>query len=637
MSAIRRTLLILSLVLLLVPATVGPWLIGSTRTWALSLDLAAAFAGSAVFLFRRVLPAGRNASRAAFPPAFPAFAAFVLYIALRVPFAVAPFAAAGEALRAFALLLLYAALWPMAREHGLWRALLACLLLSIACMVIYAFHQHLEHSTAVLWMQRPGVYKMRASGAYLCPNHFANWLAMGAAAALALALLPAAGAAMRLAALYALFLAIPGVYLSQSRSAILGLLAAFALIPFAVFARESKTRFALALVLVPLLVAGAGFLSIRTVPAVQTRFQDVLEDPDRAGGARLRVWHDSLAMMQAKPVEGFGPASFIWAYPPFRKHVSNTFLWDYPHNEYVGLLVEEGAAGAALFFAGGLWLFGWWVWRLSRIRSRGAAAVLAGAGAVVAASAVHAVFDFNIHIFPNAATLVALFCALCAAADEADGSAGGEASRGAMEIVRKLVAAALAVLAVWACAYAVRRFESYRQTLVGRVAADRADWDDAHAAFDRAKEACPGDPAPWAEDGSTWLTQATWFVGPDPAMRWQGKMERAAAAVASLSRSHDLHPKDLLVLGTLAYAEEMTGDDASAEAHLREWAGYDRSDIGAREALGLFLRRRGRNAEALAVFLEAKEDGFGGRTIDKNIRDLRRMAEAEAAAGGSAP
>jgi hypothetical protein len=81
----------------------------------------------------------------------------------------------------------------------------------------------------------------------------------------------------------------------------------------------------------------------------------------------------------------------------------------------------------------------------------------------------------------------------------------------------------------------------------------------------------------------------------------------------------------------------MTGDDASAEAHLREWAGYDRSDIGAREALGLFLRRRGRNAEALAVFLEAKEDGFGGRTIDKNIRDLRRMAEAEAAAGGSAP
>ncbi|MBQ7252062.1 MAG: O-antigen ligase family protein, partial [Kiritimatiellae bacterium] len=384
MSALRRVLLVLSLVLLSVPFAAGPWLIGSTRTWALSLDLAATFLGAALFLFSRAaLPAGRFSAGWRLPPAFPAFAAFVLYVALRVPSAAAPFAAAGEALRALALLLLYAALWPIAHEHGLWRVLLAVLLLSAACMAMYALHQHLEHDTSVLWATRPAPYGLRASGAYLCPNHFANWLAMAAAAALALALLPAAGAAMRLAALYALFLAVPGVYLSQSRSAILGLLAAFALLPLAVFGRESKTRFALALLLVPLLAAGAGLLSIRTVPAVKTRFAAVLEDPDRAGGARLRVWRDAVEMYKARPVAGFGPASFMWAYPPFRKNVANTFLWDYPHNEYVGLAVEEGAAGAALFVAGGLWLFGWWAVRLSRTRSRGAAAALAGAGGVV--------------------------------------------------------------------------------------------------------------------------------------------------------------------------------------------------------------------------------------------------------------
>ena len=637
MSAFRRALLLPAFLLLLVPAAVGPWLIGSTRTWALSLDLAAVFLGAALFLASRaLLPAGRGAAAWRLPPAFPAFAAFVLYVGLRVPFAVAPFTAGGEALRALALLLLYAALWPLARETGAWRAILAALLLSAACMAMYALHQHLGHDTSVLWAERPAPYGLRASGAYLCPNHFANWLAMAAVSSLALSLLPAAGAAMRLSALYVLFLAVPGIYLSQSRSAVLGLFAAFAFLPVAVFGRESKTRFALAVLLVPLLAAGAGILSVRAVPALKTRFHDVLENPDRAGGARLRVWRDAVEMVKARPVAGVGPASFMWAYPPFRKNVANTFLWDYPHNEYVALAVEEGAAGATLFFAGGLWLFGWWAVRLARTRSRGAAAALAGAGGVVAASAVHAFFDFNIHIFPNPCSLVALFCALCAAADEADNvpSAGGGKAAAA---VGRVAAGLLACAALAALVPVARRYVSYRETLRGRAAADMnrpgwAGWDGAHEAFARAQRACPGDPAPWLEDGTAWLGQAMLFVAPDAEARRAGKLERAETARKALERAVALNPADGGAKGMLARAEEMTGDAAAAERHLREWMAYDLSDGAAREALGMFLRRQGRKREALEVFEAAKEEGFWSKTMSANLRLLRRSVAAEEAA-----
>ncbi|HEY7337764.1 MAG TPA: O-antigen ligase family protein [Bryobacteraceae bacterium] len=70
---------------------------------------------------------------------------------------------------------------------------------------------------------------------------------------------------------------------------------------------------------------------------------------DRAGGARLLLWRDSLRMAAAKPLTGFGPDNFVSEFPRFQSvelaRAYPDFSHESPHNIFLDSLTEEGLGG----------------------------------------------------------------------------------------------------------------------------------------------------------------------------------------------------------------------------------------------------------------------------------------------------
>ena len=308
-SASQRIYDGLALLLLMWPATGGMWLLGSTRTWGFAPGLFISFLGSLLVLARPLV--FRDAPRAAAPAGFWIFAVLAAYVALRVPAAAVPYAARWEALR---WICLTAAAWSWtqtARVARRWQGLLFILLLSVAFQCLYATVQEMNGARGVLWMLRPEQYGLRASGTYLCPNHFANVLAMLLPVAAVLLFLPEAGLPLRLMALYFLAVAAAPLYWSLSRSAWLGALAGLAATALLLALRRSRAWFLAALVAMPLLAAAAGWFAWQALPGVRMRVGAVLESRAESGGIRVPMWLDSAAMIRARPVAGFGGGSFV--------------------------------------------------------------------------------------------------------------------------------------------------------------------------------------------------------------------------------------------------------------------------------------------------------------------------------------
>ena len=378
LSAPRRIYDGLALALLMWPATAGMWLLGSTRTWGFAPGLAISFLGSLLVVARplvfRVVPRG-------FAPAgFWIFAALAVYVAARVPAAAVPYAARWEALR---WICLTAAAWSWtqtAYRSRRWQGLLFVLLLSVAFLCLYATMQQMNGSRMVLWAVRPEQYGMRASGTYLCPNHFANVLAMLLPVAAVLLFLPEAGFPLRLMAAYFLAAAVAPLYWSLSRSAWIGTLAGLGATALLLAWRRGRAWFGAALLGLPLLAAVGGWLAWQALPGVQFRVRQVLEKKEESGGIRVPMWRDAPAMIRDRPIAGFGGGSFVWTYPAYQRRPKHHLTYDFLHNEYLQMQVEYGAIGTGLLLVGLLWGTAGAAVAVGRTRNRAGAALLAGAG-----------------------------------------------------------------------------------------------------------------------------------------------------------------------------------------------------------------------------------------------------------------
>jgi len=288
-----------ALLFLMWPATAGVWLLGSTRTWGFAPGLLLSFLGSLLVLARPLV--FRSMPRGHAPPGFWAFTILVAYIVLRVPFSSVPYAARWEALRWVCLL---AAAWSWTQMGGRvhrWKWLLGVLLMAVALDGLYAIIQHVNSADTVLWAPRPEQYGLRASGTYLCPNHFANLIALLTPLALVLIFLPEAGLPLRLMAGYFLLISTPVLYWTQSRSGWMGVTAGLMVTGLLLAWRKSRSWLLMALVALPLLAAAAGWTAWQTLPAVRTRFGAVLENPEKAGGIRLAMWRDAPEMFKDRP------------------------------------------------------------------------------------------------------------------------------------------------------------------------------------------------------------------------------------------------------------------------------------------------------------------------------------------------
>lgn len=623
----------LALLLLMWPAAGGMWALGSTRTWGFAPGLVVSFCGSMLVLARplvfRAMPRGWA------PPGFVLLAVLTAYIVIRIPWAAVPYAARWEGLR-WACLLAAAWSWTqVARRAHRWKWLLGVLLLAAALNSLYAVIQHVNGSSQVLWAPRPEQYLMRASGTYLCPNHFANMLAMLFPLALALMLLPAAGFPLRLMALYFFIVSLPVIYWTQSRSGWLGMVAGVCTTLTLLAWRRSRAGLLLALVALPLLAGAGGWAAWKTLPAVRTRVGAVLEDPEEAGGIRMQMWRDVPAMVRARPVLGFGGGAFVWIYPPYQTHVEDHLHWDFLHNEYLQLLVEYGTAGLVLGLAALAWCLTGLVRGVLRARSSESAFLLAGAGGSLTACLVHALFDFNFHIFPNPHALV--WIGGVAWGGWFMQERGGESVQ---ERHRKIRAVA-AVLGALACAYgawlAFAGGMSYAWNLKGDLARTRLDWEDVESDYRKAMAWDSWNWRPHLGMGDLKSIQALWHRDPDLEREQAGKQQLAAEAAESFRKARSRNACDMAVEFGLGRALNAMGDPDKALEHYRRAAAYQQRHIFYREQLGIQLRRMGRDREALEVFRRNVEDGVSSDVSRLNIRMLERKLAREEAGTGAEP
>ncbi len=611
----------LALLLLMWPATGGMWLMGSTRMWGIAPGLFLSLSGSLLVLARPLV--FRDTPRWRIPAGFGWFAALAILAVAGVPRAAVPYAARQEALRWVCLL---AAAWSWTqtggREHR-WKWLLGVLLLAVALNSLYALVQEVNGSTRVLWAARPAQYGLRVSGTYLCPNHFANMVAMLFPMALVLLFLPEAGFPLRLMAVYFLLVSAPALYWTQSRSGWLGMLGGVGAAALLLAWRKGRLRFLAVLVSLPLLAGALGWTAWQTLPAVRQRFGLVLENPEKAGGIRMAMWRDAPAMFRERPAFGFGGGSFVWAYPPYQRHVREHLTWDFLHNDYLQLLLEHGATGLVLALAG-LAVGAWGIARAVRkARSRAGALLLAGAGGSLAACLIQALFDFNFHIFPNPHALVWI-------GGVAWGvwfmhEQGEEPAEGLRRKLRWAVSAGGALACGAGAWLALMAGVSYVWHVKAEIARAGMDWTAAEADYQKAIRRDGGNWQPHLGLGHLAAAKAAWFFDPDPDAERAGKRRLAEEARAHYAKALELNPCEMAAVFGLARMANATGDPEGALEQFRRAAAYQRRHVFYREQLGIQLRRMGRDREALEVFRKNVEDGVATDISALNIASLERV------------
>ena len=274
---------------------------------------------------------------------------------------------------------------------------------------------------------------IRASGPFISPNHFANYLALIFPLALTgilsgrilaperrgKALSRGASGAERIFCGFVSFTLTIGILLSLSRGgwigAVLGVSILLGVFLFSspekrpAFLRQPKgVLLKFSLLCCVLLLALALFLVGRAGRRqVDIRFEQTVMNevslPDR-----LARWQDSLSMLRDFPLFGVGLGGWPELHPHYRQPPWTRIFYTEAHNDYLQLLAETGLLGFALL--------AWFFWQGGRRLYRGlwtaspaTFPVLAALMAALGVMAFHEFFDFNLQIPANAFLFTLLF------------------------------------------------------------------------------------------------------------------------------------------------------------------------------------------------------------------------------------
>jgi len=255
-----------------------------------------------------------------------------------------------------------------------------------------------------LWRPR---WDWAVFGPYVNKNHFAGYLVMAALVAMGFALEAGSrlrsafarrrrawlalgesegNAVVRWAAIVMVLVA--GLFASGSRGGVSAFAMAALLLPLA---SRQRRRTALAVALLAALgVAWIGVGGI--VSSFESR---------GVRSSRLDLWRDMLPMVPRFPVFGDGWNAFATAFPWYQTVWKTDWIGE-AHNDYLQVLIDGGAVGAALVAA--LLVI---VFRGALARAGRSPLDLAVLGALLGL-ALHEIVDFNMQIPANAATGVAL-------------------------------------------------------------------------------------------------------------------------------------------------------------------------------------------------------------------------------------
>jgi O-antigen ligase len=270
----------------------------------------------------------------------------------------------------------------------------------------YAAYQFLSGSNRVWWF--PALYKGRASGTYMSPNHLGGFLEMLLPLALAYTLVGRGQALTKVLLGYAALVIAAGIGVTLSRGSWVS--AGFALVClFGVLAWHRNYRLPALVMLAFLLVACAALVS--KSPYVTRRVKAGVESgKNPETDMRLALWQATARMWRDHPWFGVGPGHFDYRFRAYRP-AEVQLRPDRAHNEYLNTLADWGVVGAALVAAGLATLFAGVARTWKHVRrpendfkstqSNKFACVL-GATLGLTALLVHSLVDFNLHIPANA-------------------------------------------------------------------------------------------------------------------------------------------------------------------------------------------------------------------------------------------
>jgi O-antigen ligase len=129
---------------------------------------------------------------------------------------------------------------------------------------------------------------------------------------------------------------------------------------------------------------------------------------------RLEVPISALALVQERPIAGWGGNGFALAYPKIKPDTLFAGFWDHAHNDYVQVAVDMGLVGLTMWVGIGVFsLFRLWP-LLGDSADRTDRGVAVAVLMVLCCLGIHSMVDFNLHIPANAVSLSALLALLWA-------------------------------------------------------------------------------------------------------------------------------------------------------------------------------------------------------------------------------
>ena len=247
-------------------------------------------------------------------------------------------------------------------------------------------------------------------GPYANHSHYAGLMEMLIAFPLVLAMMADTAPAMRVLYSFAALIMGSSIFLSKSRGGVIAFIIELAVLTM-VFAQGQQRATRLRL------WAGLALLLIACVLLVRPhglwdRFAEVSNRADKARDEnRLTMLEDSLRLVRARPLLGWGFGTFSAVYPQYRSFYTELMV-NAAHDDFLEVTVETGLVGLGLAVAFIYLLYRNGLraarnWRRDPRAGMALAALVGCTGLVV-----HSFSDFNLQVPANAA----LFFALCAVA-----------------------------------------------------------------------------------------------------------------------------------------------------------------------------------------------------------------------------
>lgn len=273
-------------------------------------------------------------------------------------------------------------------------------------LALFAIIQQFTSNGKIYWVVS-NRYGGWIYGPYVNHAHYAGLMEMLVPFPIIFALTSWAGRSGRAFSLFAAIVMSSTIFLSLSLGGMIAFSAQLAVLAL-VLLRGTRSAYREIPILILLCIALILWLAWLRPAGLVDRLARLLNPITDAGvTGRVAIVKDSLKMLRARPLFGWGLGTFPVVYPAYRSFFTNSWVNE-AHNDFVQTLVETGAAGFTFAAAFLILLCHEGIHNLKHWRSDMQSSMVLAAFLGCIGILVHGLFDFNLQIPANAAFFFAL-------------------------------------------------------------------------------------------------------------------------------------------------------------------------------------------------------------------------------------